>query len=238
MPINGLGNTPAPVKKDTIGSASSRTENEINKQLGLIGDASETTRNNAADAIVKLAQSNISSDLKTKIVDTLIEDLRSDDYHTRMGASNAMQQLAHSNNVSPDLKAKMVDPLIQMLGSDDTHVNCYSRYHAANALGDIAKTPGISADLKAKMADPLLQALADPNQEVQGSAAGSLANLIESNVDPQVKSTIVNSMFMAMGSSQISQGIISGTLESLATSTSPNMTEGLKKTISSRLNGA
>ncbi|MFA4966708.1 MAG: hypothetical protein WC624_00590 [Candidatus Margulisiibacteriota bacterium] len=181
----------------------STQEAEINKNIKALGDEDYNVRWAAAAALKERAESNISPELKGKMVDPLISAFKDTkvetslslyDYQFRRGSlesadTEALVELAKSN-ISTELKGKIVDTFtIAALNNEEWWA---TRLKAVKSLAEIAKS-NISTELRDKMAFPLIEVSCctkrDEKEWIQAAAGRALAELTKSDIfsSPEMK---------------------------------------------------
>jgi len=100
------------------GCGEQKTQAEIQAELALDKQLKELDKKNpdnrqvAAGALAELAESDISVEVKSKMLDPLIKCLEDDSSNVREKATMALRKLANTD-ISHEQKGKMVDPIIK-----------------------------------------------------------------------------------------------------------------------------
>jgi HEAT repeat protein len=175
------------------------TEKKLEKLLQSLGNESADVRNEAACDLTDLIGSDISADLKTEIVDSLIKALEDkSNWCLRDGAAFAMEYFTESE-ISADLKARMVDPLIKAMADENASV----RGHAKNALENLVDydislvDSDISAKIKSKIVDAFIDALGNNNWIIRDLAADALSFLSQADISTDLKKKMVEPLIKA-----------------------------------------
>ena len=142
-------------------------------------------RRDAAWALKYLAESNISLDLKEKMVDPLIK-AQSDENRFRGHASAALVRLVRSN-IPQKFKVKMFYSLLQSL----KHKNKKIINGSTRVLICLAGL-GIPSELKTELANYFILALEDENPFLRETAALALGHLTNSYTAPPEHPAIVD----------------------------------------------
>jgi HEAT repeat protein len=173
-----------------------KTDDQIETCIKKLNDDNWRVRNQAVKTLWHLAESNISPDLKAKMVEPLIKTLEDTNIDVRGSVVYVLGELVKSG-ISPDLKAKMIDPLLKTFAYK---YNSGIRSSLAFVLGAIARSD-VPSDLKAKLIDPLINAFEDKqnSNEVRRGLAYALGDIGESNIAPNLKAKIIDPLINALG---------------------------------------
>jgi hypothetical protein len=163
--------------------------------LAALQTGTPAEQSTAAQTLRDLAQSNISSDLKTSMIAPLLAALSSTTESVRINSASALSALAQSN-VPSTAKAEMIQPLIALLGDSET----MARGNAAGALWMLAAS-NILIRLKVTLVAPLLNALHDADPMVRLNAIGGLSELAQSGISDELKAQMVGPLTLALGDS-------------------------------------
>lgn len=187
MEIGSIGDTAQayltiPIVKDT--------SKEILKQSLILANSnvSEMNRIYAEYALYKLARSDISAEMKSRIVDPATKALEDKSTKVRNNAAKIISWLVMSE-ISSEIKSAMVDPLIKTL----ENVNEYTDTRSVLAINlcNLAQQD-IPSAIKSIIADALIELLENKNidEKALGVTKDYLTEYKDTDIPPELRSRI------------------------------------------------